>query len=218
MEKFRNSKLRFKLLLWDKHGPVFQWSDREKMILEALRFVRANKINGDYFEFGVGEGYTLSSAMRIARALKMDMFFHGFDSFEGLPDTSEYPFTKGMYRFEEELVMRKLPSLHNVELHKVWFSELKNGRFRFNIPSIVWVDCDLYESTKPVLNWILPELQEGTIICFDDWNCFRGNPYKGEQRAFFEWQDDLNDAGWDYNPFLDFGWHGTSFIITRLQE
>jgi hypothetical protein len=49
------------------------------------------------------------------------------------------------------------------------------------------IDCDLYESTVPVLEFITPLLQQGTILIFDDWFRFRGSRHHGERRACHGW-------------------------------
>lgn len=54
--------------------------------------------------------------------------------------------------------------------------------------AFVHIDCDYYSSTKEVLNYIEPYLQEGTVILFDDYYCFKGNEQYGEQRAFNEFK------------------------------
>ena len=56
-----------------------------------------------------------------------------------------------------------------------------------SVPSFVNVDCDLYESTVPVLEFITPLLQTGTIVYFDDWFSYRGSMAHGEARAAREW-------------------------------
>jgi O-methyltransferase len=77
--------------------------------------------------------------------------------------------------------------------------------------SLVYVDCDLYESTVPVLNYILPVLQTGTIIAFDDYYCFNGDPERGGQLALREFlQRNPNLKMTDY---LNIGWGGKSFIV-----
>jgi O-methyltransferase len=48
---------------------------------------------------------------------------------------------------------------------------------------VIWVDCDLYESTVPVLDFITEYIQDGTVIIFDDWYSFRADPDRGEQKA-----------------------------------
>lgn len=49
--------------------------------------------------------------------------------------------------------------------------------------AVIYIDCDLYMSTVPILEWMRDFLQTGTVIIFDDWYCFHGDPEKGEQRA-----------------------------------
>lgn len=50
---------------------------------------------------------------------------------------------------------------------------------------MVWIDCDLYESTVPVLEWPSDKLVDCAVICFDDWFTFSGEPDKGEQKSYF---------------------------------
>jgi O-methyltransferase len=51
---------------------------------------------------------------------------------------------------------------------------------------LIYVDCDLYSSTVPVLRFCKDFLQLGTVIVFDDWFCFYGDPDRGERRAWAE--------------------------------
>lgn len=53
--------------------------------------------------------------------------------------------------------------------------------------SIFHIDCDLYESTVVVLEFIRPLLQDGSVLVFDDWFYYRGHPQRGERGAFAEW-------------------------------
>ena len=51
----------------------------------------------------------------------------------------------------------------------------------------VHIDCDLYTSTKTVLNLIRDKLTAWEFnLVFDDWFHFRGNKNKGERLAFKE--------------------------------
>jgi hypothetical protein len=52
--------------------------------------------------------------------------------------------------------------------------------------AVVYIDCDLYSSTTAALNFAKDFFQKGTILVFDDWFCFYGDPNKGERRAFHE--------------------------------
>ena len=79
--------------------------------------------------------------------------------------------------------------------------------------AVIYVDCDLYESTVPVLDFVTDYVIDGTVLIFDDWFCFRGNPNRGEQRAFNEWLE--NNPNIKVTEFHKVGWHGNSFIIHR---
>ena len=70
--------------------------------------------------------------------------------------------------------------------HKVLTKELQR-KLPLKKASVIYIDCDLYESTVSVLNFIIPYITTGTIIAFDDWYSFKNDPNKGEQRAFYEW-------------------------------
>ena len=51
--------------------------------------------------------------------------------------------------------------------------------------AIVHLDCDLYISTKQVLDGLDRHgvMQDGTVLMFDDWNCHRANPAFGQRGA-----------------------------------
>ena len=55
--------------------------------------------------------------------------------------------------------------------------------------AIIYVDCDLYKSTVPVLKFIVPFLQAGTIVAFDDWNCYLADPGRGQRLAWREFRE-----------------------------
>lgn len=50
-----------------------------------------------------------------------------------------------------------------------------------NKVSIIFIDCDLYNSTKIVLNFITDLIESSIIIIFANWSAYRGNPNKEEQ-------------------------------------
>jgi len=133
-------------------------------------------------------------------ALWKQMRFFAFDSFEGLPtprgvDAQSRDFVTGKYSCSED-EFKRIVSSQGVPLERVttipgWFKDSLNNETleRHNIrkAAIVYVDCDLYESAKTVLDFITPLLVDGSIIVYDDWFNFRGDPNLGEQRAHTEW-------------------------------
>jgi hypothetical protein len=56
--------------------------------------------------------------------------------------------------------------------------------------ALVHIDCDLYSSTKTVLESIRPYLVKDTIIAFDEWYYLHNSTYDDhEAKAFLEFVD-----------------------------
>ncbi len=115
-------------------------------------------------EFGVYTGDTLR--------LWLSLFphpasrFHGFDSFEGLPETWNTGLTKGAFSLGGKMPPFADP---RVTLHKGWFSDILP---EFQPPSndqlVVHLDADLYSSTDCVLRALQDHIVPGTILIFDE--------------------------------------------------
>lgn len=154
------------------------------------------------------------------------MRFFAFDSFCGLPspdgiDRDSKDFVKGKFVCDLTGFYSNLKS-GSVDLNKVipvpgWFEETCIAqtikKYGMKAASIIHVDCDLYESTKVVLKFIEPLLTDGTVLIFDDWYCFRGNPDLGEQRAFAEWQ--RSKADWSFTEYQKEGPWRNSFAANH---
>src|SRR5262249_5055368 len=65
-------------------------------------------------------------------------------------------------------------------------ADLKD-QYKIGKAAIVHVDCDLYESTVTVLDFITPFLTDGTVFVFYDWFYYQGHPRRGERGAFNAW-------------------------------
>jgi len=166
-------------------------SDYEKIMSEIFK----NQVRGDYFEFGVYKGRSLVLFYYLAKKIGLRIRFFGFDSFEGLPESEGKVFTKGQFSFSQEKLkkyLEKVGVMDDVFLIKGYYSQsLTKELFtdhQLNKASVIHIDCDLYISTKQVLSFIEPLLQNGTIIIFDDWGSFGNNDQLGQQRAFNEFQ------------------------------
>jgi O-methyltransferase len=77
--------------------------------------------------------------------------------------------------------------------------------------AFAWIDCDLYDSTVPVLDFLSNKLVDNAVIAFDDWFCLDGKG--GEQRAAKEWLE--RNPGFSLLPYQTFHWAGQSFIFHR---
>ncbi len=165
-------------------------------------------------------------AYRLSQRCGHQTRFYAFDSFEGLPSTSETgeKFHGGQYACSQEEFLLRLKKAgvdtSRVTCIKGFFDQsltrdLQNEMAGHKV-AIVWVDCDLYESTVPVLDFIVPFLQTGTIVCFDDWFSYGGDPMKGEIRATREWLEKTPHI--QLTHYRDFGISGRSFIVQRLES
>ncbi len=190
-------------------------------------FKQTKNLVGDYCEFGLFEGYSFYQAIKLGKKFGHTKHFFGFDSFEGLPETrgidTGWRFRQGQYACSLEQVKANLHGkgclADNVYLVKGFFSEsLRNKAKLDNLPlgkvRVILIDCDLYESTKDVLNFIEPYLQKGTVILFDDWNCFEADDERGERKAWREFLDQRPQIKAVLTSY--FGWHGAMFMLTQV--
>lgn len=146
---------------------------------EMLRYaVSRSASEGMVCEFGVAQGRTIN---QIA-SLVLDRRVYGFDSFEGLPEDWYDGEPKGKYRVEA------LPKVRpNVTLIKGMFSDTL-GPFleeHLELAAFLHVDCDLYSSTRCVLDHFRSRIRVGTVIVFDEYFNYPGWKH-GEYRAFME--------------------------------
>ena len=190
------------------------------MINTAFGYCANNFLKGDFAEFGVFKGKTTIEAWHAAHRHGLtDMNFWLFDSFEGLPPVQgvdaggpfhTQEFSNSREKYEDRL------RRHGVDFKRLHIVE---GFFDKSLPetqtdrlfSVVFIDCDLYESTVPVLNWLTDKLADGAVLCFDDWYCFNGRPDKGEQKATAEWL--AANPQISLMPYREFHFGGKSFLV-----
>lgn len=194
------------------------------MLAQAFEFVKTNGISGDYFEFGLWRGKTFTWARMMARRYRVaGVKFRGFDSFQGLPATAERQFSiwsQGQFAFSrrefEQVLKRKGFRTDEYELTEGFYDQTLTPQLSNQLQSrgvkaaVVYIDCDLYESTRDALRFMRPFLQEGTVVCFDDYFAYRGRPDMGEQRALAEFQE--ANVTFRMRPYLLYGSLGMSFL------
>lgn len=158
------------------------------------------------------------------------MRFFAFDSFEGLPiltteDKESNDFSTGQYACSQEAFMSRVinkgVSKERAIPVKGWFEDTCNSQTisQHNIQkaAVVFIDCDIYSATKTVLDFIIPFLQDGTVLVFDDWFSYRGHPERGEQRAFNEWRFSEEVAPrYHFSEFHKDSWKRNSFIVNNV--
>ena len=147
------------------------------------------------------------SIQAIARKTRKPV--HGFDSFEGLPeDWSGNKSPKGAFTLKGELP----PVPTNVTLHKGWFEDTVPGFLRDHPEAIAFahIDCDLYSSSKFVLDAIAPRLRAGTVIVFDDYFNYPG----WRDHEFKALAELVAATGLEYT-YLGYARHQVATLITK---
>jgi Polysaccharide pyruvyl transferase/Methyltransferase domain len=159
-------------------------------------------------EFGVYKGVTINHLARLAP----DRQFFGFDSFLGLPEQwSGNRYSK--LNFDRKGKVPKVPS--NATIVEGWFHETLPGFLaKHNEPiAFMHIDCDIYSSTKTVLDLTAGRLAPGAVLVFDDFFNYLGYELH-EYKAFFEF---VERFGVEYK-FLGYSGQQVSLMIDAVQS
>ena len=184
-------------------------SDREidQLSMYVEVFLKIKDVPGEILEFGVGSGISFKFFTRLNN--RFNYFIknkycyrniYGFDSFEGLPEpdqVNDLVITKGLKfadmrkggfnsnEFYDDLI-KFTKKNENCSLIKGWFNETL-PQFLEDKPDLsiglLHIDCDLYDSTKTVLDKLLSKVSIGGIILFDE---IHHKLFPGETIAFNE--------------------------------
>lgn len=168
-----------------------------------VEYVARSGLNGHYLEFGTFWGRSFFPAyFRFRHWLRGN--FYAFDSFQGLPKPQELEtittggdFREHTYNFgySSFMALADLLALEPERLKVVpgFYSETLVGHdpkeygLEPKSVSVCVIDCDLYESTTQVLEFITPLLETGSLLYFDDWRLCRASREVGERAAALHW-------------------------------
>lgn len=190
-----------KAYLWNV--PTFK--KRKDLFAHCLNIANTNPL---YLEFGTYKG----NSINILAKLRPQQPFYGFDSFEGLPENWTLGCKKGAFSMQGNL-----PAVRsNVTLIK--------GFFEVSLPPFIMahkhekiaflhIDCDLYSSTKTVLENLYPLITNGTIICFDEYYNYP-DWENGEYKAFLEFTT-THKIEFEYVGYIRMGSQMAIKIIER---
>ena len=226
---------------WIQNNQQFRQAQKYRFYRNAMDYIVENDLKGSYFEFGVHRARTFTMIMSLDKFYAnhkggtgglltpqepgggyMDRYV-AFDSFEGFPpgtSVEAHPhYVEGhvktdVARFQETLV-KYGQTLDRVSIVKGFYSESLNEDLHLEFRKlqtkvcIATFDCNLYESYKVALAFTDEYLQPGTVIYLDDYNTHRGQPTIGPKRAWLEY---TKRSKWLFEPFLNVGWAGMSFI------
>ncbi|MGZ8252782.1 MAG: class I SAM-dependent methyltransferase, partial [Methylophilaceae bacterium] len=216
--------------LHEEAQPYFDWSIRQSKLyqarLDAWQYLKASSdqllpIMGSSIQVFTNaiananpDGLVLEFGVRFGTSIRVianlvNQQVHGFDSFEGLPDEWHHE-PKGSYTTKG--VIPTVPT--NVTLHIGWFEDTLPKFLSENSGPVrlINVDCDIYSSTKTVLDLLAPRIVEGTVIVFDE---YIGNEHWREDE-FKAFQEAVLKNGWQYE-YLCFSFF-TKQVAVRITK
>jgi hypothetical protein len=200
----------------------------------AIPWCKRGRSCGDYLEFGTYRAQSFIAFIRAAEKYNVkDMRFFGFDSFEGLPETATCPaptgetaetaFAAGNYACSLD-DFRSILRTNDVDMSRVTLipgfyrdslTESLKSELSIESAGIVNIDCDIYESTVDVLSFITGFVRTGTLLLFDDWLAYSGHPFRGEQRACYEWLE--SNPQFHLTEYFKYRRTGTAFMVSILK-
>lgn len=198
------------------------WEFKRTFFWSAVRALDFNGIDGDYCEFGCHTAMTFRLAFDQFNQRTIKRHLWAFDSFKGLPaavnSLDNHPswiegtMSTEEYTFHKTCKEHGIPRTAYSVVNGFYDDTLNNPNLTLptNI-AFVYIDCDLYSSTKTVLEFLTPRLKHGMIIAFDDYFCMSSDQLSGERRAMLEIL--CSDKNWNFIRYRDFGWAGASFIV-----
>jgi hypothetical protein len=178
---------------------------------------------GDYLEFGVFDGRTMTLAWQTMKRLE-GMRFFGFDSFRGIQgamaaETSIFP--DGSYYSNLETFEHNMKAA-GVDAHRVRAVE---GSFRdlFREPAalqatlgitrclVAHIDCDVYEAAKASLNFLTGLVVQGSVLLFDEFHINGASNHLGERLALREWL--AENSRISVEPWQDYASLARAFFV-----
>ena len=191
------------------------------MLINSIKYIHKNKIEGDFVEAGVFRGGNLIIYKEMNDILKLNNKIYAYDTYEGMPQPNEkldikWNNTKADYVYNhvkkdnwckcslDNVKSNLLSEINNLD-NIIFIKGLVEDTLKIekNLPkkiSLLRLDTDFYESTKIELEILFPRLSQGGILIIDDY----GN-WKGAKKAV--------DDYFKNSPFLIYLDHGVRMLI-----
>jgi O-methyltransferase len=216
----------------DRSGRV----ERYSVMMHVFEFAAKSDIDGCFMEFGTFRGESLTKAYHaykywLGKAQQngwrmREQNMYAFDSFEGLPNLSASDqqrgyavFSGGQYACSKQEVIKNLTKenvdISAIKMVKGFFDQSLTDELKESISDkaiVIHIDVDLYSSCVSVLDFIRNFIQDGTVVIFDDYYCFRANKNFGVRKAYEEWLAKNPDI--QSQTYLNYGWSGKIFILS----
>ena len=195
----------FPIEIKEEEKEIIKLSDKYTMtdhitmwaLIQSIKNVIQNKIDGDFVECGVWRGGNLILCQKYFDLQHIKKKIYGFDTFEGMVEPKEIDIdyrnipASEMYSLfksdgeKSNLACRSLDEVNNNIIETVPKNNIKliKGKVENtlleekNLPekiSILRLDTDWYESTKIELEVLYPRLMSGGFLIIEDYGHFKG--------------------------------------------
>jgi hypothetical protein len=196
---------------------------KKQFFIRAFKLIHYNEIDGDYVEFGCHGAMTFRLAYDQIALRNLPIKMWAFDSFEGLPNQQEkedyHPrwiegsMNISLSQFRNTCTKHGIPE-DQYETVQGYYEQSLQEPSENKLPNnicLAYIDCDLYSSTKTVLDFLSPRLKHGMLIAFDDYYWFSSTQLSGERRAMLEFFK--NNPKWNLEPYMQYSFAGKCFIV-----
>lgn len=151
-------------------------------------FKDLKKVRGDIIEFGIWNGNNLFAMKKILEFLKQKRKIFGFDNFQGFPNPVGYnknKAKKGIYAGDPKLIkfIINFFKFKNIEIINDDILNLEKYLNKFKKISFIYIDCNIYEPVKKILELLEKKISINGYIAFDEG---LNNKKSGEGRALKE--------------------------------
>lgn len=145
-----------------------------RVIISLLESTISQNITGDVVEFGcfVGES---SKYLRMMLDYKLsNKTLYVYDSFEGLPELSDYErntgWRAGTLKTSQDILLQNFEQngLRPPIITKGWFKDVPDSSIPNKI-SFGFLDGDFYDSIYDSLSKVYPRLSSGSVLVFHDY-------------------------------------------------
>ena len=142
-----------------------------KLLINFELIKKIKDVKGDVVEFGVWNGNNLLTIKKILDYFNLKKKIFGYDHFKGMPKETK-DFKRNNFSGDKKLVkyIIKFFGLKKIFLIDDDILNLKKHLKLFNKISLIYIDCDIYETTKEILERLSGKLSKGGIIVFDEGN------------------------------------------------
>lgn len=200
-------------LLDDKFNKVYEsirhntLVDRTRCYALYLLMEQVKKIAGDILEVGTWRGGTSGIFTQLAPQKTIYLA----DTFKGVVKASKWEHYKNKTHSDssEEFVndfLRKDLGVSNFEILKGVFPEDTGKRIANKTFSLVYLDVDVYRSTKDAFEFIWENVAKGGIVAFDDYGMM--SAYEGVSRF-------VNNIKGDKDKIFISNLNGQAYVIKR---